>query len=70
MLQKPGWRGSALYRDGRFDDAAQAFADQPGAVGHYNRGNALARAGQLKQALDAYQQALDDHPDFEDARAN
>ncbi|MDX5328149.1 MAG: VWA domain-containing protein [Marinobacter sp.] len=70
LLQKPGWRGSALYRDGRFDDAAQAFADQPGAAGHYNRGNALARAGQLKQALDAYQEALNDQPDFEDARAN
>jgi len=70
LLRQPGWRGSALYRDGRFDDAAQAFTEQPGATGHYNRGNALARAGQLEQALEAYQQALDDYPDFEDARAN
>jgi Ca-activated chloride channel family protein len=70
LLQQPGWRGSALYRDGKFDDAAQVFADQPGATGHYNRGNALARAGQLEQALEAYQQALDEDPDFEDARAN
>lgn len=70
LLQQPGWRGSALYRDGRYDEAAQTFADQPGPVGHYNRGNALARSGQLEQALDAYQQALQHTPDFDDARAN
>lgn len=70
LLQQPGWRGSALYRDGRFDEAAHAFAAQPGAAGHYNRGNALARSGQLEQALDAYQQALQQAPDFDDARTN
>lgn len=70
LLQQPGWRGSALYRDGRYDEAAQTFAEQSGALGHYNRGNALARAGQLEHALDAYQQALQQDPDFDDARAN
>lgn len=69
-LQQPGWRGSALYRDGRFNDAAQTFADQAGPVGHYNRGNALARSGELAEALQAYEQALEQNPEFEDARAN
>ncbi|MGQ7269800.1 VWA domain-containing protein [Marinobacter nauticus] len=70
VLEQPGWRGSALYRDGQYNDAAEAFANQPGAAGDYNRGNALARAGQLEQAIDAYQQALEQQPDFEDARFN
>ncbi|MFO8140897.1 MAG: tetratricopeptide repeat protein, partial [Marinobacter sp.] len=70
LLQQPGWRGSALYRDGRYDEAAQTFAEQSGAPGHYNRGNALARSGQLEQALDAYQQALQQNPELDDARAN
>ncbi|WP_226597056.1 vWA domain-containing protein [Marinobacter nauticus] len=70
VLEQPGWRGSALYRDGQYSDAAKAFANQPGAIGDYNRGNALARAGQLKEAIDAYQQALKQQPDFEDARFN
>lgn len=70
VLEQPGWRGSALYRDGQYSDAAEAFANQPGAVGDYNRGNALARAGQLEEAIDAYQQALEQQPDFEDARFN
>lgn len=70
VLEQPGWRGSALYRNGQYDDAAKAFANQPGAVGDYNRGNALARAGQLEEAISAYQQALEQQPDFEDARFN
>src|SRR5690554_1801203 len=70
VLQQPDWRGSALYRSGRHEEAARAFAETPTATGHYNRGNALARAGQLEQALDAYQQALAQNPDFEDARFN
>jgi Ca-activated chloride channel family protein len=70
VLEQPGWRGSALYRDGQYSDAAEAFANQPGAVGDYNRGNALARDGQLEEAIDAYQQALEQQPDFEDARFN
>jgi len=70
VLQQPDWKGSALYRSGRYREAAKAFAETPTATGHYNRGNALARTGELEQALDAYQQALAQNPDFEDARFN
>jgi Ca-activated chloride channel family protein len=36
----------------------------------YNRANALARAGKLQQALDAYEQVLAEQPDHADARYN
>ncbi|MCO6382084.1 tetratricopeptide repeat protein [Oceanicola sp. 502str15] len=54
LLGDPGWRGVALYRAGRFDAAAEAFAQagQP-----FNRGNALARAGRYAAALEAYDMA-------------
>ncbi len=39
----PAWRGTALYAAGRYAEAAQAFSKSP-----YNRGNALALAGDLK----------------------
>ena len=64
------WRGTALYRGGRYDGSAEAFAEGDGADDHYNRGNALARAGDLRGALDAYREALARHPGHEDAEHN
>lgn len=69
-LDDPEWRGSALYRSEQFERAAEAFAAAEGARADYNRGNALARAGQLEQALAAYDQALEQVPDMTDARQN
>ncbi len=66
----PAWRGSALYRAGQFAAAAQAFAAIDDASAHYNRGNALARAGRLRDALAAYDRALAEQADFEDAAFN
>ncbi len=70
QLQQPGWKGSALYRNGQYEAAANAFSEQAGAAGHYNRGNALTRAGELEQAIEAYDQALQANPDMEAARIN
>ncbi|MFG1416700.1 VWA domain-containing protein [Xanthobacter sp. V0B-10] len=55
-FEDPAWKASALYKAGRFDEAASAFGNLPGA--DYNRGNALARAGKLEEALAAYDAAL------------
>ncbi|MBU2955289.1 VWA domain-containing protein [Marinobacter sp. F3R08] len=70
QLDDPEWRGSALYRSGQYESAAQAFAQAQGPRASYNRGNALARAGKLKEALAAYDDALAKAPDMEDARYN
>lgn len=70
QLDDPEWRGSALYRSGQFDTAAEAFGRAQGPRASYNRGNALARAGKLEEALAAYDAALDKAPDMEDARHN
>ena len=64
------WRGAALYRGGRYDESAEAFAGGDTAGDHYNRGNALARAGDLRGALDAYREALARDPGHEDAEHN
>ena len=64
------WRGTALYRGARYDESAGAFAGGDTAGDHYNRGNALARAGDLRGALDAYREALARDPTHEDAEHN
>lgn len=70
QLDDPEWRGSALYRSGQYEQAAEAYANAEGARADYNRGNALARAGQLEAALQAYDDALAKTPNMTDAAAN
>lgn len=70
LFDDPQHKGAALYRAQRFDEAAQTYGHVDSADGHYNRGNALARAGKLKEALAAYQEALKRIPAHQDARYN
>jgi Ca-activated chloride channel family protein len=64
------WRGVANYRSDQFEDAERAFVTDPSATGHYNRGNALARQGEIDRAIQAYDQALTLRPEHEDAAFN
>lgn len=69
-LESPEWRGAALYKAERFDEAAKTFIQAETPVADYNRANALAKAGKLKEALTAYDSALNKAPDMEDAQIN
>lgn len=64
------WQGVALYEAGDYSAAAQRFAEGNDANAHYNRGNALAKSGELEAALDAYEQALERQPDLRPALTN
>ncbi|MFC5698641.1 VWA domain-containing protein [Pseudomonas sp. GCM10022186] len=66
----PRWQGMALYQAGDYAEAAARFAQGDSAADHYNRGNALARAGELEAAIDAYDSALARQPDLEAAKKN
>jgi len=69
-FEDPQWQGVALYEAGDYSGAAQRFAEGNDARAHYNRGNALARSGELEAALDAYDQALERQPDLRPALTN
>ncbi|HEY0506394.1 MAG TPA: VWA domain-containing protein [Lysobacter sp.] len=62
--------GNEAYRGGDFADAAQQYRKVDSADAHYNRGNALAKAGQYPDAIAAYDEALRRQPGMEDAIAN
>jgi len=66
----PLWKGGALYRQGEYEDAADTFAGSEEIAAHYNRGNALARAGRLAEALSAYDVVLEAAPAHADALHN
>ncbi|CAD5109787.1 tetratricopeptide repeat protein [Zestomonas carbonaria] len=69
-FEDPQWQGLALYQAGDYTEAARRFAQGDDAAAHYNRGNALARSGELEAALDAYEQALELQPDLQAALNN
>ena len=64
------WKGSALYRNQQFEQAAEQFAQNQDFSSYYNQGTALAKAGQFQQALDAYQKALELNPENDDLQHN
>ncbi|MGY2293323.1 tetratricopeptide repeat protein [Pseudomonas sp. SDO528_S397] len=69
-FQDAQWQGVALYQAGNYAEAAKRFAESNDAYAHYNRGNALAKSGELDAAIDAYEQALEAQPDLQPALQN
>jgi Ca-activated chloride channel family protein len=63
-------QGNEAFRRGDFVAAAQDYQAGDSADAHYNRGNALAKAGQYPQAIAAYDEALKRQPGMPDAIAN
>ncbi|WP_420474483.1 hypothetical protein [Noviherbaspirillum sp. ST9] len=52
------WKAVAHYRAGQYDEAARLLEGQEDHGSLYNRANALAKAGRLREALDGYEAAL------------
>lgn len=69
-FSRPDWKATAQYRAQNYLDAAAAFAAEASPNGYYNAGNALAKAGKLQEAIDAYDEALKLDPDLQDAQFN
>ena len=66
-FEDPAWHAAAAFRAEHFARAAALYH----ALGaHYNEGNALAHKGELKAAIQAYDQALSLEPQHADALHN
>jgi len=70
LFKNPAWKAAAQYRSKDYANAAKDFESIDTSDGHYNRGNALARQGKLKDAIEAYDKALAMNPDNQDATYN
>jgi Ca-activated chloride channel family protein len=66
-FENPDWKAAANYKAGDFDKATEQFQQSNS---FYNQGNALAKKGQLKEALAAYEQAVKENPYDYDAKFN
>ncbi len=70
LAKDPRIAAEALFREEDYEQAMQLWSDLGAPDDHYNRGNALAHAGKLEDALTAYDAALALEPDMEDAIHN
>jgi len=70
IFSNPEWKAAALYRAEKYRESAEALDDIASADAWYNRGNALAKSGDLKAAARAYEQALNMDKTHEDAAFN
>ncbi|WP_299768489.1 VWA domain-containing protein [uncultured Pseudoteredinibacter sp.] len=74
LFKNPQWQALSDYQGGQYDKAAESLAnlskDSLDPELHYNHGNALAKAGQLDEAIKAYDRALELQSNFEDAQFN
>ena len=70
LFETSNWQGTALYRSENYEAAIAAFSADDTPDGHYNRGNALALAGNYPEAIAAYDLTIELQPDHEDAIFN
>lgn len=69
-FENPEWKAGSLYKAGQFDQAAQLYENAETPDRYYNLGNALAKAGKFKPAIDAYDTALKQKPGDPDIQYN
>ncbi len=69
-FKDPRWRASSHYQGGDYGTALKELPQAESADDWYNRGNMLARNGQLQEALDAYDRALKQNPELTDVKEN
>lgn len=66
----PSWIGVALFRAGDYTEAAASFSRVGTARGFFNRGNAHMRAFEYRQAIGAYELAVQEDPAWLEAQEN
>jgi Ca-activated chloride channel family protein len=69
-FQNPMWKGVALYRLGKYQQAFESFVLVDTAESSFDQGNALLHLGRFADAVDAYHKALERRKDWPEAAAD
>ena len=69
-FQDPKWKAGAAYQAGDYQKTLDNLKEFEQADDFYNKGNALARLGKYKEAIENYKKALAKNPADQDAKDN
>jgi|TARA_R110002094_G_scaffold28890_10_gene41901 Ca-activated chloride channel family protein len=69
-FEDPARKATAAYNAGQYEQAAELFARIPDATGFYNRGNALIKARDYRNAIRAFELAVAAAPGWQEAADN
>ena len=69
-FENSNWKAASYYRMGDYKSAFKAYQKDNSVEGLYNQGNALAKSGQIKEAISKYEEVLKLNPNHEDAKFN
>ena len=64
------WKGASYYRQGNYKKAYESYSLDSSVEGLYNQGNALAKSGNINEAIAKYEEVLQKDPSHEDAKFN
>ncbi|WP_150526077.1 VWA domain-containing protein [Roseibium sediminis] len=70
LFDDPMWRGHALARAGKYEEAAKVYATLPSADAAFAEGVAHMRSRAYRDGVRAFEKALDRDPDYPDAAYN
>lgn len=70
LFNDPKWKAAAEYRSGNFAEADTLLQGSTATADLYNRANAVAKQGRYEEAIDLYEQVLQQRPGHEDAKYN
>ncbi|MEM7082515.1 MAG: VWA domain-containing protein [Pseudomonadota bacterium] len=70
LFEHQRWKAASLYRAQEYAQSAEALSGLDTPADNYNRGNALAKAQNIDDAIKAYERTLTQQPDHDDARFN
>ena len=70
QFDTPQWKAASQYKAKQYEQAVETLTNDESARGLYNKGNALAQSGKLKEALKAYDESLQKDASNDDAKYN
>ena len=70
LFEDPMWKGAAAYMAGEYETAATDYGRAASATAFFNRGNAYMKSFDYANAIDSFEVAVAEAPDWQEAAQN